>query len=109
MRVINKKYRKLVLVCTNVKDNGRECCGAKGSADLHLKIKEAMSAADPLIRVSRTGCLGNCETGVTVVIMPDNLWFGGANMNDVDEIVRLAVGKGEVAASKDSDGDFLGM
>lgn len=105
----NVKYRKLVLVCTNVKDNGRECCGAKGSVELHAKLKEAMSAADPLIRVSRTGCLGNCATGVSIVIMPDNLWFGGVNMNDVDEIVRLTVGEGKVAAPKDSDGDFLAM
>lgn len=109
MREIHCKYRKLVLVCTNVKDNGRECCGAKGSVELHAKLKEAMIAVDPLIRVLKSGCLGQCATGVTVVIMPDNLWFGGANMNDVDEIVRLAVGEGKVVEPKDSDGDFLGM
>lgn len=79
----------------------------KGGVELHAALKLAMAAKDPSVRVSKSGCLGRCADGVAVVVMPDNLWFGGANMNDVDEIVRLAVGEGKVVEPKDSDGDFL--
>ena len=108
MQLIPSKYRKLVLVCTNLRDNGRESCGAKGSAEIHAKLKAAMSAADPLVRVSKTGCLGNCETGITVVIMPDNKWFGAVKESDIPAIVKL-VTEGKATVIPDSDGDFLGM
>ncbi|PJA45884.1 ferredoxin [Candidatus Uhrbacteria bacterium CG_4_9_14_3_um_filter_50_9] len=91
MREAIKSYKKLVLVCTNERTDGRECCAQKGSIDLHQKIKEAIKAVDPEIRVSRTGCLGNCASGVSVVIMPDNLWLGEVTEADIAEIVRLAI------------------
>lgn len=90
MRDIGKKYRKLVLVCTNVRDDGRECCAMKGSVEIHKKLKEAMKAADLTIRVSKSGCLDRCADGVTVVILPDDLWFGGVTEADIPEIVKCA-------------------
>ena len=91
MQPLPKKYRKLVLVCTNVRDDGRECCGMKGSAELHKKLKEAMKAADLTIRVSKSGCLDRCSEGCTVAIMPDDIWLGGVVEADIPEIVRLAL------------------
>ncbi len=85
-----KPFRKLVLVCTNERTDGRECCMAKGSVELHAKIKEAVKAVDPTVRVSKSGCLDNCPTGPTVVIMPDNIWLGMVTDADIPEIVRLA-------------------
>jgi (2Fe-2S) ferredoxin len=90
---IGKKYRKIVLVCTNQKEGGKECCAMKGAADVHLKLKEAMKAADLTIRVSKTGCLDRCSEGVTVSIQPDDLWFGGVTEADIPAIVSLATGK----------------
>lgn len=87
-----KPFKKLVLVCTNERTDGRECCMAKGSVELHQKIKEAMRVADPFIRVSKSGCLDNCATGPSVVIMPDNIWLGGVTEEDIPEIVRMATG-----------------
>lgn len=83
------KFRKLVLVCTNLRENGEECCGQKGSADLHKKLKEAAKAADPTVRVSKVGCLGNCKTGTSVVIMPDDLWLGGVTEGDIPRILEM--------------------
>ena len=100
MRDIGKKYRKVVLVCTNQKETGKECCAMKGAADLHLKMKEAMKAADLTIRVSKTGCLDRCADGITVSIQPDDLWLGGVTEADIPEIVEKAVGKdGPIPAS----------
>ena len=90
MKEIGKKYRKVVLVCTNVREDGTECCGAKGSVDLHKKLKEAMKAADLTVRVSKSGCLDRCSEGPTVAIMPDDLWFGSVSEADIPEIVKMA-------------------
>lgn len=93
MNELPKRHRKLVLVCTNVREDGRECCGMKGSAELHKKLKEAMKAVDLTIRVSKTGCLDRCSEGATVVIQPDDIWLGGVTESDIPEIVKLATGK----------------
>ncbi len=92
MRDIGKKFRKLVLVCTNCREDGRECCSAKGSIELHKKLKEAMRAADLTVRVSKSGCLDRCSDGVTVTIQPDDIWLGGATEADIPKIIRLATG-----------------
>lgn len=87
MKDIGRKYRKVVLVCTNLKENGKECCAMKGAAVLHPKLKEAMKTADLTVRVSKTGCLDRCTDGVTVAIIPDDIWFGGVTEADIPEIV----------------------
>ena len=90
MKDIGKKYRKVVLVCTNQKENGKECCAMKGAADLHAKLKDEMKKTDLTVRVSRSGCLDRCVDGVTVAIMPDDVWLGGATEADIPEIVKRA-------------------
>ncbi len=87
---VETKYRRLVLVCTNCREDGRECCMAKGSVELHAKLKEAMKAVAPDVRVVKTGCLNACATGATVVVMPENVWLGQATEEDIPEIVRIA-------------------
>jgi len=90
MRETEPKYRKIVLVCTNERMDGRECCAEKGSLELFQKLKMAMAGADPSIRVIKTGCLGHCETGTTVLIMPDNIWLGRVQEQNIVEIISLA-------------------
>ena len=90
MRDIGKKYRKVVFVCTNLKENGKECCAMKGAAELHLKLKEEMKKADLTVRVSKSGCLDRCADGVTVAITPDDVWLGGVTEADIPDIVKLA-------------------
>lgn len=93
MQDIGKKYRKVVLVCTNVKEGGKECCGMKGAEEIRAKLKEAMKAADLTVRVSKSGCLDRCAEGVTAAIMPDDVWLGGVTESDIPEIVARATGK----------------
>jgi (2Fe-2S) ferredoxin len=90
MQDIGKKYRKVVLVCTNVKENGKECCGMKGGEEIRLKLKEEMKKTDLTVRVSKSGCLDRCTEGVTVAIMPDDTWLGGVTEADIPEIVKRA-------------------
>lgn len=87
---VDTRYRRLVLVCTNGREDGRECCMAKGSVELHARLKETLKAVAPDVRVIRTGCLNACSTGTTVVIMPENRWFGQVTTEDISEIIRIA-------------------
>lgn len=90
MQDIGKKYRKVVLVCTNQKENGKECCGMKGAEEIRQKLKDEMKKADLTVRVSKSGCLDRCAEGVTVAIMPDDVWLGGVTEADIPEIVKKA-------------------
>ena len=92
MNTIPPKYKKLVLVCTNQRTDGTKCCAAGGSDELREQLKAKVKEAKLPVRVSKSGCLGMCETGPTVVIMPDNLWFGAVAVQDIDEIVKLLGG-----------------
>ena len=89
MQDIGKKYRKVVLVCTNVKEHGKECCGLKGSEEIRAKLKEAMKAVDLTVRVSKSGCLDRCSDGVTVTIQPDDIWLGNVTEADIPDIIEM--------------------
>ncbi len=98
MQSAGTHFQRLVLVCTNERTDGRESCGPQGGVELHKHIKEAVKLVDPTIRVSRSGCLDNCSTGPTVVIMPDQIWLGGVTNEDVPRIVAYLTGEEEALA-----------
>lgn len=87
MKEAGLRYRKLILVCVNERLDGRACCKARASEELYLAMKMAFAEAAPDIRVSKTGCLGPCTTGATVVVMPDDVWLGEVRVQDVPGLV----------------------
>lgn len=40
------------------------------------------------VRANKAGCLDQCEHGVTVVVYPEQVWYGGVTVDDVSEIVE---------------------
>jgi len=78
-----------VLVCANEREDGRECCSQKASPEFYHSLKTAVAAMDPTIRVSKTGCLGNCASGATVAIMPKNVYLGEVKEKDIPEILEM--------------------
>lgn len=89
MRLSNIQFSKLVLVCTNEKPDGRPCCAQKISPEFYHALKMAVAGMDPTIRVSKTGCLGNCESGATVAIMPKNVYLGEVKEKDIPDILEM--------------------
>lgn len=47
------------------------------------------------VRANNAGCLDQCEHGVTVVIYPEQVWYGGVTESDVPELIERHVIKGE--------------
>ena len=59
------------------------------SPDFYHALKMAVAGMDPTIRVSQTGCLGNCSSGAVVAIMPKNIYLGEVKEKDIPEILEL--------------------
>jgi (2Fe-2S) ferredoxin len=83
---------KHVFICTNVRppDNPKGCCAAKGAEEVRGAFKQKLHALGMKgrMRANAAGCLDQCEHGVTVVVYPDGVWYGGVTVGDVDEIIE---------------------
>jgi (2Fe-2S) ferredoxin len=82
-------YRALILVCVNVKEDGRECCGGRGSAALYDALKSAVSerGLKGIVRVSRSGCLGQCSFGPNIMVFPEGVWYSGVSEADLPALI----------------------
>jgi (2Fe-2S) ferredoxin len=85
-------YDKHVFVCLNERpaDNPRGCCKARGAEEVLAAFKSLLIANGLVgsMRAQKAGCLDSCAEGVTVVVYPDAVWYGGVTTGDVPEIVE---------------------
>jgi (2Fe-2S) ferredoxin len=85
-------YERHVFVCNNERDpsDPRGCCGAKEAAGVRSRLKELAHDAGlrGRVRINSAGCLDQCAYGVTVVVYPEAVWYGGVTVEDVDELFR---------------------
>jgi (2Fe-2S) ferredoxin len=47
------------------------------------------------VRVNRAGCLSLCEHGPTMVIYPEGVWYTYSSEEDIEEILRRHLVRGE--------------
>ena len=87
-----KRYSKHIFVCENKRTDGhpRGCCADKGSLEVRQIFKKRLKelGLNTEVRANAAGCLDACEYGVTVVIYPEQIWYGGVTENDVEEIIQ---------------------
>jgi (2Fe-2S) ferredoxin len=87
-----KRFNKQIFVCENKRSEGdpRGCCAEKGSIEIRelfkTRLKELGLNAD--VRANASGCLDACEYGVSVVVYPEQIWYGGVKKEDVEEIIQ---------------------
>jgi (2Fe-2S) ferredoxin len=86
------KLQRHVFVCINERppDNPKGCCMAKGGAQVRDELKQQLKARGVAkqVRANNSGCLDQCEHGVTVVVYPEQVWYGHVTVGDVAEIVE---------------------
>lgn len=82
-------YKKIVLVCGNIRTDGRASCGPQGGTELKDQIKAACKLKELPIRVVQASCLGQCDFGPNVMIQPDGIWLSDVSFQDVDDIVKM--------------------
>lgn len=85
-------FERHVFVCTNTREasHPRGCCSAKQSPLVRemLKAEIERRGLKRRVRINQSGCLDQCEHGVTVVVYPEAVWYGFVTPADVPEIVE---------------------
>jgi (2Fe-2S) ferredoxin len=85
-------FDRHIFVCSNVREPGhpRGCCAEKGGNAVREALKSQLKARglNKRIRANQAGCLDQCEHGVTVVVYPEQVWYGFVKPEDVPEIVE---------------------
>ena len=87
-------FDRHMFICAHERpeDAPRECCAAKNSLSLMKNIKKAAKAEGiENIRVQKSGCLSQCELGITCVVYPEGVWYsltGEENVSDLLEHLR---------------------
>lgn len=93
-------YQRHVFVCINERaaDNPKGCCKAKGGVDVRDALKVALKKRGlaQAVRANNAGCLDQCDYGVTVVVYPEQVWYGHVTPEDIPEIVEKHLIGGEV-------------
>jgi (2Fe-2S) ferredoxin len=87
-----KRFDKHIFVCENKRPEGhpKGCCADKNSLEVRALFKKRLKelGLNTSVRANASGCLDACEYGVTVLIYPEQVWYGGVTINDVEEIVQ---------------------
>ena len=83
---------KHIFVCTNRRDpsNPKGSCADKGAEKVREQFKKQLSerGLKGRMRANAAGCLDQCEHGCTVVVYPEQVWYGHVTPDDVKEIVE---------------------
>jgi (2Fe-2S) ferredoxin len=82
-------YQCHVFVCINDRGGERKACADQESGLLHAEIKRRVkeNGWTGRVRVSKSGCLGQCERGPNVMIYPRGVWFDHVLPADIDRII----------------------
>lgn len=87
-----KRFEKHIFVCENKRPDGhpRGCCYDKGGSEIRELFKSRLKelGLNSNFRANSAGCLDACEFGVSVVIYPEQIWYGGVTKEDVEEIIQ---------------------
>jgi (2Fe-2S) ferredoxin len=85
-------FEKHVFICTNRREPGhaRGSCAERGGEALKDRFKQALAkrGLKEAMRANAAGCLDQCEQGCTVVVYPEQAWYGHVTPDDVEEIVE---------------------
>jgi len=87
-----KRFEKHIFVCENKRpdEHPRGCCCDKGSKEIRVLFKKRLAelGLNSKVRANAAGCLDACEFGVTVLVYPEQIWYGGVTIDDVEEIIQ---------------------
>ncbi|HTJ44749.1 MAG TPA: (2Fe-2S) ferredoxin domain-containing protein [Kofleriaceae bacterium] len=92
-------FQRHVFVCINERppDNPKGSCKAKGGEQVRDALKKKLGelGINKLCRANNAGCLDQCSEGVTVVVYPEQVWYGHVTVEDIPELVEKHVVRGE--------------
>lgn len=94
-------YSKHVFVCTNKKESDKPCCANAGGESFFDYLKAKLTAlelhGEGKIRVSKSGCLGRCALGPSLVVYPEGVWYRYHSFADIDVIIETHLKNNKIA------------
>jgi len=97
------KFSHHIFVCCNHRSDGhpRGCCDPNQAGELRAAFKSELQRRrlNGTVRANTAGCLDQCELGPTVVIYPQEIWYGGVQIDDVPRIVEETIVQGHIIDS----------
>jgi len=86
------RFEKHIFICENKRPEGhpRGCCAEKNSPEIKELLKKRIKelGLNASVRANSAGCLDACEHGITIVIYPEQIWYGKVTVDDVEEIIQ---------------------
>jgi len=84
-------YERHVFICVNRREPGnpKGSCAEKGADEVRDEFKRLLHerGLKGRIRANAAGCLDQCSRGVSVVVYPEQIWYGGVKVGDVCQII----------------------
>ncbi len=91
-------FERHVFICTNRRDPGnpKGCCASKNSEEIRKRLKKMAFDAGlkGRVRINAAGCLDSCELGASIVVYPEEVWYGRVTLDDLDELFHEHVVNG---------------
>jgi (2Fe-2S) ferredoxin len=84
--------RRYLFVCVNRRPDGtpKGSCAARGSVELHAKLKQLIKdrgLAATEVRACTSSCLDVCWAGPAIFLEPDHFGYGRVTEGDLEAIV----------------------
>jgi (2Fe-2S) ferredoxin len=89
---------RYVFVCLNQRPAGhpKGSCLDRGAALVFEALREEQGRRlDKSVKVVATGCMEACLAGPTILVVPENVWYGGVTEDDVPTIFDQHLEGGE--------------
>ncbi len=84
-----KKHLFICTKCTYQKADGSESSPEEG-VTLRKNLKNRIRASDfnTQVQVTASGCLGQCDSGISAVLYPEGKWLSGLRAENEDELFQ---------------------
>ena len=80
---------KKILVCTNFRANpNNPSCAARGSKEVMAALLQELKQKNLPIIVEESPCLGFCEIGPNLRLMPNGEFFHGVSVTELTTIIK---------------------
>jgi len=104
--------KRYLFVCVNRRPDGapKGSCAARGSVELHEKLKGMLKQrglAELEARACTASCLDTCWAGPVIAVEPDNYFYGRVTEGDLEEIVNALASDQRVERLVLSPSDFV--
>lgn len=81
-------YKRQIFVCVHHANGEKASCGDHQGEEVFRLLRETAKSRKlhPSIRVAQAKCLGQCNTGVNIMIYPENIWLSAVRTDDISSI-----------------------